>query len=136
MAARRESVRAARRTYRRSPEGQAQHRDEERQRRARRRAACVGDQLVRPGARRATVECVADKTQRTVAVPAGPVQWRLHATTALAHAACALCDTGALVTCVCCGRVGQVAAVVRCGESPWRRTARFVRQRRRGHTTD
>lgn len=139
-AARAKSIRAAQRTYRRSPEGREQHREEEHGRRARRRQVRVGDHILRLGVAGGSVggvtapkltvvddaRVVADTA---VAAPArrGPwplptlAQWRLVVGHALAARAHELRRRGEPVPCACCGRRGRVVAVVVRTDLGWTR---------------
>lgn len=133
--ARQESRRQAHRRYRHSPEGRAQHRDEEQRRRDRRR---VGDQLVQVAAAAARVAIV-EAAQDGVAprrVMAGLTRWRVVVGAALVAVAESLRAHRTVVTCAGCGRRGHVVAIVVRGESPWRAAARQAQRQRRQRGDD
>jgi len=133
--ARQESCQRAHRRYRHSPEGRAQHRDEEQRRRDRRR---VGDQLVQAAAGAATVAIV--ETAQDGAAPrrvkVGLTRWRAVIGAGLVAVAERMRARRTVVTCVGCGRRGHVVAIVVRGESPWRAAARQARRHRRQRGDD
>lgn len=143
--ARAKSVRAAQLAYRHSVAGQEQHRDEERERRARRRQERVGDHILRPVARAGSVGGVqAPKAIVSAAAPPVPdsarraptparapaslrpvppklAHWRLVVGHGLAARAQELRQHRTPVRCACCGRWGRVVAVLIRAELGWAR---------------
>ena len=121
LLAKRARARRARKKYRLSPEGRAQHRDEEAERRERRHAERVGDR--RCPDERVSVQVVA--AQVTVAEPADApqrideVEWLLVVWPGLL--AIAERWLGVRVACPVCGHHGRVARVI--AWESWRRSS-------------
>jgi hypothetical protein len=109
--ARTASCRKARRTYRESAEGKAQHADEERRRRARQRDS-VGDQCEQVAQVEAKVEAMKPAPIACAVAEEEPVEWCVEVTPELAAAARRLRRQRKEMTCVVCGRRGYVVAVV------------------------
>ena len=111
-----ERHRRERRLSRQSPEGRAQHRDEEQRRRDRRRG--VGGGIVQAVDEAAKVAVMAGGPRIAAArrVTAGLVRWRVVVGAALAGLAEALRARRTVLACVCCGRRGRVAEVVVWGQ--------------------
>jgi len=129
------SVRRARKKYRRSAEGRAQHRDEQQRRRDRQRGG-VGDQLVQapgPGASVAVMKVAEPPSHREAPSSrrVGLARWRVVVRAELAEAAFRLRRARTVMACASCGRRGRVVEVVVKGESPWQAAARRERHRRR-----
>jgi hypothetical protein len=96
--------------YRRSPEGKAQHADEERQRRARKRES-VGDQSRTAAEVVGKVEAMKTPPISCAAPEDEPVEWCVEVPPELASVAQRLRRKRQEMTCVVCGCRGYVAAV-------------------------
>lgn len=103
--------RRARRIYRASPEGKAQHADEERRRRARRRDS-VGDQCSKQEEAELKVEAMKPLPIPCAVREEEPLEWCVEVPLELVADARRLRTQRKEMTCVVCGRRGYVAAVV------------------------
>jgi len=120
--ARREREQKARRTYRKSPEGQEQHRDEELDRRQR-QLGRVGDRRCAPERGRVQTRAMTAAYQVVVEEKSDArreLEWVLVAWPGLRAAAEQM--LGAYVVCPCCGREGRVTEVLELDE--WHRRRR------------
>jgi len=96
--------------YRRSPEGKAQHADEERRRRERRRNS-VGDHSGQAVISKGNVEAMKPPPNPCAASKEEPVEWCVEVPPELASVARRLRRERKEMTCVVCGCRGYVAAV-------------------------